>query len=219
MMVHDAFMWGTRRFEMPGETTIDAYNEWSITHEDIVAKFATALGTNVAAIVNREDRIALGVLRGLSDVAPSPLGTVGFSGGGLRAILLNATSEEIGATAVIGMMSTLRPMAPDWVTPHTWMLWPEALAPAADLPAIAASRSPRPLLVHYGEYDPMFPIEGRHEAHDLLAGLYGDAPDAYIGRAHAAGHEYSREMQEQTADWFGRVLRAGHSPARGATVE
>jgi hypothetical protein len=50
--------------------------------------------------------------------------------GGLRAALLRATSDQLAACVIIGMMSTYEGLLSDCIAPHTWMLfsagWSEA---------------------------------------------------------------------------------------------
>ena len=49
---------------------------------------------------------------------------VGLPGGGLRAALMRATSDELAACVIVGMMSTYEGLLSDCVAPHTWMLFP-----------------------------------------------------------------------------------------------
>ena len=94
-----------------------------------------------------EDRCAVSYLRGRDGVAAGPLGCVGLSGGGCRAALLQATCDNIGAAAVVGMMSAHPALLDRHVANHSWMFFPPGLALRGDWPDLTAARAPSPLLV------------------------------------------------------------------------
>jgi len=219
VLCHDAFLWGSRRFSPelvqrvdrpdpearwlgPGEDLEAggpiAYNRGALAHEHIVAKYATLLATTVAGVVSYEDRCAVDYLRGRADTNAGPLGCVGLSGGGCRAALLQATCEDIGAAAVVGMMSAHAALLDRHVANHTWMFFPPGLALRGDWPDLAAARAPSPLLVQYCRDDHLFPLTGMRAAHERLTQRYqqaGDA-DAYIGEFFTGGHRFDLAMQD-----------------------
>ena len=140
VLVHDTFLWGSRRFplEIIPETDralaepvgaifgqesagpeVVRYNGAAYLHEHLVSKYCTLLGTNIAAIVAYEDRVALNYIRAREDVDAGRVGCVGLSGGGLRAALLRATSDHLAACAIVGMMSTYEGLLDNCVAPHT----------------------------------------------------------------------------------------------------
>ncbi|MBL0344109.1 acyl-CoA thioester hydrolase/BAAT C-terminal domain-containing protein [Candidatus Villigracilis affinis] len=120
VLVHDVFLWGSRRFPletmlaMMGSKTaellqgrqtsdeIEFYNHAAYFHEHWVSKYCNILGTNMAGVVSFEDRVALNYLLSRADVNSERIGCIGLSGGGIRAALLSATYEGIRATVIIG---------------------------------------------------------------------------------------------------------------------
>lgn len=152
VLAHDAFLWGSRKFPLDEMTDMERglakaveaglgpevssvaanhYNGAAYSHEHIIAKYCTLLGTNITAVVAYEDRIALNYLRARPDVIADQVGCIGLSGGGLRAAVLRATSDHFRACAIVGMMSTYDELINSCVAPHTWMLFPPAGAPVA----------------------------------------------------------------------------------------
>ena len=117
VLVHDAFSWGSRRFDLSHPTPrlagmLEAYAAlWreqglnpsadeqfdlaSSLHEDTIAKAAGALGQTFAGAVLTDDLVALDVLAGIDGVDPDRLSTFGFSGGGCRSLLLAALDHRV----------------------------------------------------------------------------------------------------------------------------
>ncbi|MFN8413950.1 MAG: acyl-CoA thioester hydrolase/BAAT C-terminal domain-containing protein [Anaerolineales bacterium] len=220
VLVHDVFLWGSRRFpmetmmEMMGEKTnsllrphlqtssdIENYNVTAYFHEHWVSKYCNILGTNMAGVVSFEDRVALNYLLSRSDVNNEQVGCIGLSGGGNRAALLNATHDSIQATAIIGLMSTYLALL-DHNMSHTWMLFPFGWARHGDWPDIAACRAPSPLLVQYDVQDYLFTESGMRDAHEKLKKHYSNTPDAYVGQFYPGTHKFDLEMQSAAFDWL-----------------
>jgi dienelactone hydrolase len=217
VLVPDVFLWGSRRFPlevMPdrirelAETTdgteAERYNAAARPHEDLVAKYCELLGTTVAGIVGAEDRIAVRYLQSRPDVEPDAVGCVGLSGGGARAVLLQATCEAIRAAVVVGMMSTYAALLDHNVATHTWMLFPAGWSRHGDWPDLAACRAPSPLLVQYLEGDALFPLDGMKAAHERLTGHYATVGDAggYEGQFLPGPHRFDLEAQEAAFAWL-----------------
>ncbi|HWG01601.1 MAG TPA: hypothetical protein VG164_07110 [Trebonia sp.] len=233
VLVPDVFGWGSRRFplaEMPpliqrlseltaGTTPpdtfpgavpdeIDRYNAAAWHHELLIEKYCALLGTTLAAMVVHEDRLALGYLRSRPDTTDRTA-SIGLSGGGGRSALLRATSRELTAAVVVGMMGTYGSLLDHNVTDHTWMLFPPGLAARADWPDLAACQAPAALLVQYNRHDALFPLAGAEAAHERIASHYADAgaPDAYTGRFYDGPHKFDQAMQHDAADWLAARLR------------
>jgi dienelactone hydrolase len=230
VLIHDVFLWGSRRFPlktmletMGSKTTdllrehlsaspvmdeIEIYNDAAYFHEHWVSKYCNILGTNLAGVVSFEDRVALNYLLSRADVDSERIGCIGLSGGGNRAALLNATHESIRAAAIIGLMTTY-PALLDHNMSHTWMLFPFGWARHGDWPDIAASRAPLPLLVQYDLQDVLFTENGMREAHMRLQGHYMRAgkPDAYTGQFYPGLHKFDLEMQSAAFDWLKEQLK------------
>jgi dienelactone hydrolase len=219
VLAADVFLWGSRRFPphtMPAPSSpppedmwiaeesdgdvedLRWYNRQAARHEHLVAKYCTLLGTSLAGVVAYEDRIAAAYLASRPDVRPGALGCLGLSGGGCRAALLQATCPQIGAAAIVGMMSTHRSLLDHHVANHTWMFFPPNLARIGDWPDLAASRAPSPLMVQYLLDDALFPVDGMQAAHQRLARLYEDAGarEAYVGEFYPGPHRFDAEMQK-----------------------
>ena len=226
VLVHDVFLWGSRRFpletmlEMMGSKTadllrvqqtsdeIEIYNNAAYFHEHWVSKYCNILGTNMAGVVSFEDRVALNYLLSRADVDTERIGCIGLSGGGNRAALLNATHESIRATVIIGLMTTYQALL-DHNMSHTWMLFPFGWARHGDWPDIAASRAPLPLLVQYDINDDLFTEDGMREAHMRLHEHYWNMgkPDAYTGQFYPGPHKFDLEMQSAAFDWLKEQLK------------
>lgn len=217
VLAHDAFSWGSRRFDLenPPWRTADAlagrmaqwresghqpspsesYNAAAAFHEDTVAKAAGMLGTSLAGTVAHDDLAALSVLQAMPDVDASRLGCLGFSGGGGRAIVLAALSPVIRSYAVTAMMTTFESLFPAYLDAHSWLLQTPGLAGLGEWPEITALSEAEHLLVQYGLADPLFPAEGMRAANKLLDRLH--APGRYTGSFWAGGHEFSVPMQRE----------------------
>jgi dienelactone hydrolase len=221
VLVPDVFLWGSRRFpletmpprmralaESTEGTAAERYNAAARPHEDLIAKYCALLGTTLAGIVGAEDRIAVRYLRSRPDVLPDAIGCVGLSGGGARAVLLQATCDAIRASVVVGMMSTHPALLDHHIAMHTWLFFPTGWARHGDWPDIAACRAPSPLLVQYLEGDALFPLAGMRAAHERLAGHYAaaGAPDAYEGQFRPGPHRFDIAAQEAAFAWLARHL-------------
>ncbi|HEX7435029.1 MAG TPA: hypothetical protein VF326_15365 [Anaerolineaceae bacterium] len=227
VLVHDTFMWGSRKFpldEMPREMQelaksvyrpggldaetdeIGLYNEASGFHEHLVTKYCNLLGTDLAGVVSHEDRVAVNYLLTRPDVLPSGVGCIGLSGGGNRSALLLATHDRIRAAVIVGLMSTYQGLLDHNVASHTWMFFPFGWARYGDWPDLAASRAPLPLLVQYDEDDDLFTLAGMQGAHKKIAAHYRQVgfPDAYTGQFYLGPHKFDMEMQAAAFSWLKR---------------
>jgi dienelactone hydrolase len=229
VLVHDVFLWGSRRFpldvmpemeqslsvvistrleqESAGEE-IARYNGAAYLHEHLISKYCNVLGSTFAGIIAYEDRIALDYLRSRPDVDATRVGSVGLSGGGARAALLRATSEDVAATVIVGMMSTYQGLLDKCIAPHTWMFFPPGWSAHGDWPDLAAAGAPAPLLIQYLSDDQQFTIEGMEGADARVAAHYAarGARDAYTGTFFPGPHRFDVAMQEQAFEWLARHL-------------
>ncbi len=225
VLVHDCFLWGSRRF--PLETMIAAvgnhargasaftdappeierYNTIAAVHEHRVAKYCQVLGTCLAGVVCYEDRIAANYLLSRPDVMAGRVGCIGLSGGGNRAALLTATHDRIAAAAIIGLMTTYEGLL-DHNMSHTWMLFPSGWARYGDWPDVAACRAPTPLLVQYDLDDHLFTEAGMRAADARLAAHYAGVgrPGNYVGQFYPGRHKFDLEMQGAAFAWLQHQL-------------
>jgi dienelactone hydrolase len=233
VLVPDTFLWGSRKFPletMPPGIQMNAeviakrdqsayrpvnqvilYNYAAAEHEHLVAKYCNLLGTSLAGVVCREDRIAVNYLLSRPEVDPARVGCAGLSGGGNRAALLQATHSSIRAAVIVGLMSTYVATLDHNVFSHTWMLFPPYLARFGDWPDLAACRAPSPLLVQYDLDDELFTQEGMRAAHDKLTRHYTSAghPQAYTGQFYPGPHKFDLEMQAAAFGWLKGKLDLG----------
>jgi dienelactone hydrolase len=233
VLVHDVFLWGSRRFSVdtiraalgywietpeaelraeweasniPAE--VADYNYLARHHEHIVAKYLNLLGTNLAGVINFEDRLALRYLRSRPDVQAENVACMGLSGGGARAGLLRATADGLKAAVVVGMMSTYPGLLDHNIECHTWIFFPSGWARHGDWPDLVACQAPAPLLVQYDQDDDLFTPEGMQAAHDRLRAHYTNvgAPEAYTGRFFPGPHKFDIEMQAAAFAWLKEQL-------------
>jgi hypothetical protein len=180
------------------------YNGAAYLHEHLVSKYCTLLGTNIAAVVAYEDRVALNYIRERSDVLAEHVGCVGLSGGGLRAAVLRATHDLLGPCVIAGMMSTYDELIDRCIAPHTWMLFPAGWSLGGDWPDLALSAAPAPLLVQYLLDDAQFTVMGMRAADAQIAAHYRDveAPEAYRGEFYPGPHRFDAPMQQSAFSWL-----------------
>lgn len=230
VVVPDGFLFGSRRFPLdvmpdvdrqlaaPVEavlgsdvSTVDAgcYNGAAYSHEHVISKYCTLLGTNLSAVVAYEDRVALNYLRGRGDVDADRVASIGLSGGGLRSTLMRATSDHLGGCVVVGMMSAYEELIDSCVAPHTWMLFPANWSLHGDWPDLAACSAPAPLLVQYALDDALFTVEGMRAADARISSHYNGAgaPDGYRGEFYPGPHRFDLPMQQNAISWLRTVLR------------
>jgi len=230
VLVPDVFLWGSRKFPFeampdpvrdvsatllkaspPAETTpaeIAQYNIAAYHHEHWISKYCNVLGTSLAGMVSYEDRVATNYLLSRADVIPDRIGCIGLSGGGGRAALLNATHDHIGATAIVGLMSTYEGLL-DHNMSHTWIIFPFGWARHGDWPDLAACRAPSPLLVQYDLDDELFTGQGMRDADARLKAHYASVgnPQAYVGQFYPGPHKFDREMQTAAFAWFKQTIQ------------
>ena len=217
VLVHDTFLWGSRRFPWeivsggdPAPEEAAAYNAATGPHEHVVEKYCAVLGVTLAGIVSYEDRVAAAYLAGRADVDAEAIGCLGLSGGGCRAALLGATCDQVRATAVVGMMSTYEGLLDRNIVSHTWMFFPQGWSRYGDWTDLAACRAPSPLLVQYDREDGLFTQKGMEAAHRRLAAHYESVghPGGYEGQFYPGPHKFDREMQGAAFAWLARHLKA-----------
>ncbi|MFN8446308.1 MAG: acyl-CoA thioester hydrolase/BAAT C-terminal domain-containing protein [Caldilineaceae bacterium] len=235
VLVHDTFMWGSRRF--PYETMTEwtkfltelqeptwtaerlgtsphevwKYNTAAGLHEHLILeKYCTLLGTSMAGVVCYEDRVALNYLLSRPEVNASQIGCIGLSGGGNRSAMLLATHDAIQAAVIVGLMTTYAELLDHNVASHTWMLFPPNLSRYADWPDLAACRSPMPLLVQYDTEDNLFTPQGMKDAHERIALHYRNLgqPERYSGQFYPGPHKFDLTMQEAAFAWLKEHLGA-----------
>ncbi|WP_313902431.1 acetylesterase [Arthrobacter sp. KBS0703] len=233
VLAHDAFSWGSRRFELgtpPWRTSAvveghkalwraagvvpseaEEYDAAAAAHEDTVAKAAGVLGTSFAGMVAHDDLAALRVLAGLPGVDPGRLGTAGFSGGGGRSLMLAALSPLVRACVVSCMMTTYRSLFPAYLDAHSWLLHTPGLPRLGEFPELAGRSAANRFLVQYALADELFPENGMRDADATLRAQL--APGRYTGSFWPGGHAFSAGMQDEAAGFLAESLFGSGSPS------
>ena len=233
VLVHDVFLWGSRRFDIDTMKTalgywiktpealiqqefenhgqpieVTEYNHFARHFEHVVAKYLNVLGANLAGVINFEDRIALNYLRSRPDVNSTKVACVGLSGGGARSGLLRATGEGLEAAVIVGMMSTYPGLLDHNIECHTRMFFPDNWSRYGDWPDLVACQAPAPLLVQYDQDDDLFTPEGMQAAHERLQAHYTavGVPEAYTGQFYPGPHKFDLEMQDAAFVWLKDIL-------------
>ena len=226
VLVHDAFGWGSRRIrvqDMPWRSEhvaalelderrragepLDEAREYDVhagPHEDAMAKTLGVLGTSWGGVIVRDDLIAARILAARPEVRPEGVTVAGLSGGGARAVLATALSDDIRAAAVVAMMSTMGAVLDGYLHSHTWAFMNPGIGRVADWPDIAASRAPRPLFVGYAERDALFPLDGMRAADAAIRRHYEsrNAGDAYWAHWADAPHSFDAAAQRAFLSWL-----------------
>ncbi|MFF1253373.1 acetylxylan esterase [Pseudarthrobacter sp. NPDC058329] len=235
VLAHDAFAWGSRRFDLsvpPWRTAsalearqaqwredgvvpsdADEYNAAAAFHEETVAKTAGLLGTSLAGMVAHDDLAALEILAGLPDVDQDRLGCIGFSGGGGRSVALAVLSPRIRSYVVTCMMTTFQSLLPAHLDAHSWLLQTPGLWRLGDWPELTARSGAGGLLVQYALTDELFPEHGMRDAHRTLQSLH--RPGSYTGSFWPGGHVFTAGMQQEALDFLSATLHGNLSKRAG----
>jgi dienelactone hydrolase len=176
-------------------TEDERFDVASSLHEDTLAKAAGALGQTFAGAVLADDLVALEVLSAQKGVDPTRLGTIGFSGGGGRSLLIAALDHRITASVVSCMMATFASLVPAELDTHSWLLHVPGLWSFSDWPDLTAMGRAR-FLIQYRTDDDLFPRAGMEAAHDHLLHLHAGST-RYRGSFHPGGHAFDAAMQDE----------------------
>jgi dienelactone hydrolase len=226
VLVHDAFSWGSRRFDLSRltprlaalveaqdalwrqngvrPTEDERFDFVSRLHEDTVAKAAGTLGQTFAGAVLTDDILALEVLAAEGGVDDARLGTFGFSGGGGRSLLLAALDQRVTTSVVSCMMATFASLVPAGLDAHSWLLHVPRLWSWSDWPDLTTLGRAR-FLVQYRTGDELFSYAGMQEAHRRLLSLHGSSR-RYRGSFSEGGHTFDAAMQEEAWDYLAETL-------------
>lgn len=210
VLAHDAFAWGSRRFQLtPAPWRLRDlkpadYDTAAALHESTVAKFAGVMGTSFAGAVAHDDLTALDVLAGLPYV--DRLGVIGFSGGGGRAAVLTALDPRVRASVIACMMSTVDELYPAYLDAHSWLLATPGIGHGRDWPDVAFARGEHDQLVLYAADDALFPLEGMMRANALLVERFAGAAGSYHGITVPGPHRFDGPMQEQAVYFLTTAL-------------
>jgi dienelactone hydrolase len=226
VLVHDAFSWGSRRFDLSSPTPRlaalvaaqaalwqeqgvcptedERFDHASALHEDTLAKAAGVLGQTFAGAVLYDDLVAFEVLATAEGTDPAQLGTFGFSGGGGRSLLLSALDHRMSACVVSCMIATFASLVPYELDTHSWLLHVPGLWSLLDWPDLTTMGQAR-FLVQYRTDDELFPRAGMEAAHDQLHRLHAGTL-RYRGSFTPGGHTFDAIMQDEAWAFLAETL-------------
>ncbi len=225
VLIHDAFLFGSRRIRLAdvppvlrrdvrevteeSEELIRAYNTWAAQQETNVAKSLFCAGQTWPGVFLWEDQRALDYLCSRDDVDARRVGCAGLSGGGLRTVFLAGSDDRIAATVCVGMMTTWRDYLLSKSHTHTWMCYVPLLPNELDYPEILGLRTPLPTLVQNNREDALFTLPEMERADRILADVYrkAGAADRYRCSFYNGPHKFDLEMQKEAFAWFDRWLQ------------
>ncbi|MBE3639368.1 dienelactone hydrolase family protein [Mangrovicoccus algicola] len=172
------------------------------------------LGSSLAGLMALEDMRAAEFLAGLPETDPERVAAVGFSMGAFRAWQVAALSPHVAAAVANCWMGTYEGL----MVPGNnqlkgqsayYMLHP-GLPRLMDYPDVAALAAPKPMLVHAGAEDPLFPVASVESAFETMHAVW----DAFGADAALTtriwedkGHTFTADMQDAAFDWLDAALR------------
>ncbi len=172
------------------------------------------LGSSLAGLMALEDMRAAEFLAGLPETDPARVAAVGFSMGAFRAWQAAALSPHVTAAVANCWMGTseglMVPGNNQLKGQSAWYMLHPGLPRLMDYPDVAALAAPKPMLVHAGAEDPLFPAASVEAAFAKMHGVW----DAYGADAALAtriwedkGHVFTADMQDAAFDWLGAAFR------------
>jgi dienelactone hydrolase len=227
VLVHDAFLFGSRRIRLADvpavlkrnvnevteetEPLIAAYNTWAAQQETVVAKSLFCAGLTWPGVFLWEDQRALDYLCSRTDVDAKRVGCAGLSGGGLRTVFLAGSDDRIAAAVCVGMMTTWRDYLLNKSHTHTWMCYAPGLPRDLDYPEILGLRVPLPTLVLNDIEDQLFTLPEMQRADRILRDVFRKAgsADRYRCSFYPGPHKFDLAMQKEAFEWFDRWLLKG----------
>lgn len=159
-------------------------------------RLSTALllaGQTMAGFRIYETMRVLDYLQTLEEVAPSRIGIMGISGGGLVAGLTAALDERLACAVISGYAGTF---ATSILTRHHCLdNYIPGILLEAEMPDLLGLIAPRGLLLESGDTDHLFGPEGARQALDRLQLIYDAAgcPGCLEADFFAGGHEIHGE--------------------------
>ena len=225
VLVHDAFLFGSRRVRLAdlpeiitnhlverdpeSEEEILRYNKFAANHEHLVAKSLFCAGTTWPGVFTGEDQRAAR----LPLLAPGrrfvPRRLLRPIGGGLRTVMLTGLDARLRCSCCVGMMTTWRDYLLNKCYTHTWMVYIPGLSRDLDYPEILGLNLPNPVMVLNNREDQLFTVPEMERADRILRDVYhkAGADDRYRMKFYPGPHKFDREMQDEAFQWFDRWLK------------
>ncbi|MCC5904650.1 MAG: hypothetical protein JJU13_00460 [Balneolaceae bacterium] len=225
VLVSDAFPFASRRVLMSdipegmrrglsdedpeNPENIEAYNDWAVDHEHIMAKSLFSAGTTWPGVFFAEDRVALDILCERNDVDEARVGCGGLSGGGMRTVFMTALDERIKCGVSVGFMTTWKDLVLYKAHTHTWMTYVPLLPNELEFPEVFGLNLKTPTLVQNNIHDALFTLAEMERADEIQAEVYQKTgnSDRYKGTFHPGPHKFDKPMQDEAFEWFDQWLK------------
>ncbi len=172
------------------------------------------LGSSLAGLMALEDMRAAEFLSGLPESDPGRVAAVGFSMGAFRAWQVAALSPHVKAAVATCWMGTCEglmvPGNNQLKGQSAWYMLHPGLPQLMDYPDVAALAAPKPMLVHAGAEDPLFPVASVEAAFARMHAVwdaFGDGAALATRIWEGKGHAFTADMQDAAFNWLEAALR------------
>ena len=171
------------------------------------------LGMSFAGLIAWEDISSANFLASLPEVDSTKVAAVGLSMGSFRAWQVAALSDRVAACVAVCWMGThagllvpggnLTRGQSSFTTTHP------GLSNYLDYPDVASLACPKPMLFYNGEKDKLFPAPCVQDAYTKMRTVWRSqhADEMLVTKFWNAGHEFSRDMQEEAFQWLDKVCK------------
>ncbi|MGB1520862.1 MAG: dienelactone hydrolase family protein, partial [Limisphaerales bacterium] len=211
VVVIDALYWGNRRMMLDGDSEdwwerasdlppeqVNAFNIRSSNNEHLLDRTLLAAGATWPGINAWDDVRTLDYLYTRDEVDRNRIGCVGFSTGGMRAMMLAALDDRIKATVNACWMTSMPYQLQNDIkfTMGFSVLIP-GMTRYLDLPDLASMAMPGAMMVLGGGKDQFFQDEGARAAYTQMRQAFVKAgfDDRLYVQEHDVGHVFSKAMQ------------------------
>ena len=211
VVVIDALYWGNRRMMLDGDSEdwwerasdlppeqVNAFNIRSSNNEHLLDRTLLAAGATWPGINAWDDVRTLDYLYTRDEVDRNRIGCVGFSTGGMRAMMLAALDDRIKATVNACWMASMPYQLQNDIkfTMGFSVLIP-GMTRYLDLPDLASMAMPGAMMVLGGGKDQFFQDEGARAAYTQIRQAFVKAgfDDRLYVQEHDVGHVFSKAMQ------------------------
>ena len=152
-----------------------------------------------------EGQRCLDLLSSLKEVDPKRIGCIGTSFGGTMTTYLTALDRRIKAGVIGCYLSTLSSAMGEKKGNFCGNQYMPGLATLGDIPEVAATWAPKPLLAEIGREDTCFDLKDAMKAYRKVKRLYSTIgiPERCDADVFDGPHEFSGR---KAFDWFGRWL-------------
>lgn len=213
LLAIDAYCFGERQGQGPRGAP-----EKGGAEEMSMSKLNLWLGRSLWGMMVRDDLVALDYLCARPEVDPARIGVTGMSMGSTRSWWVAALDDRPAAVVCVACLTRYQDLiAAGQLRAHGIYYFVPGMLKHFDTEAVVSLIAPRPLLTLTGDSDGGSPLSGVNYINDFceeVYGLYGKG-DAFRGEVYkGVGHEYTREMWNETFAWFDRWLKPGGADNR-----